>query len=298
VRVTAALLAALLIWTLVPSPPAAAAGDGGAASSVTGDGRIITTIFGPRTRGGGRTSTVRSYWVTLSASQFAYVLQVVSTRPDLAATPVMDELRARIAAGYVDGIALQYRVLDGRPTGEVRIIDTQQTTSSAWSRQMVTALPALRPTITPPASLTIPIGEPVFFSYTPTVWGQVVDRTLTAYGITARVRAWPVRFDVRSGDPAAVGQILRCPGRGRPFDPLDPAGPPVQARRADACTLTYRSGTGAFGRPEAWVGDITVTWWAEWTTDGRRWLPLGEIPKLSLIRRPVREVLTDLESVP
>ena len=163
---------------------------------------------------------------------------------------------------------------------------------------MVTSLPALRPTITPPASLTIPIGEPVFFSYTPDVWGQVVDRTLTAYGVTARVRAWPIRFDVRSGDPATVGRILHCPGRGRPFDPRDPASPPAQARRADSCTLIYRSGTGAFGRPDAWVGDITVTWWAEWTTDGRRWLPLGEIPKLSLIRRPVREGLTDLESAP
>ena len=296
-RVTIALLVAAIWWFGAP-PPAGAAGDGGAASSVTGDGRIITTIFGPRTGGGGRSSTVRSYWVTLSASQFAYVLQVVSTRPDLGVTPIMEELRARIAGGYVDGIALQYRVLDGRPTGEVRIIDTQQTTSSTWSRQMVTSLPALRPTITPPASLTIPIGEPVFFSYTPDVWGQVVDRTLTAYGVTARVRAWPIRFEVRSGDPATVGRILHCPGRGRPFDPRDPASPPAQARRADSCTLIYRSGTGAFGRPDAWVGDITVTWWAEWTTDGRRWLPLGEIPTLSLIRRPVREVLTDLESAP
>jgi hypothetical protein len=219
-------------------------------------------------------------------------------RPDIAGHPVVRQLADRAAAGAVDDLSVQYRVLDGRATGEVRIVSVAPGTTSTWSSQMVTVLPALRATLSPPGGLTVPVGEPVFVSFAPPVWNQVVDRTLVSRGRTARVRAWPVRFEVRTGDPASVGEVLRCTGAGRPFDPLDPRSPARQAVGPGSCAVTYRSRTGVPGRPDAWLGDITVWWWAEWTTDGRSWRPLGEIPKLTLLRRSVGEVRTQLESRP
>lgn len=163
---------------------------------------------------------------------------------------------------------------------------------------MVTVVPPLRPTLSPPAGITVPVSQPVFVSYSAAEWGRVVERTLNGNGVSARVRAWPSRFEVRSGDPVAIGQVLGCAGRGRTFDPLDPASPAQQSRRPGTCALTYRSRTGVPGRPAAWVGDVTVWWWAEWSTDGRTWRPLGEIPRLTPLPRSVREVPTALESRP
>ncbi|MFZ4433915.1 MAG: hypothetical protein ACOYOQ_12045 [Microthrixaceae bacterium] len=293
-------MAAVLAFALsVPTAGnAGAAGDGGASSRISGDGRIITTIFGSGSSSGRRTTSVRAYWATFSAAQVAYLLQVASVRPDIAGHPVVRQLADRAAAGAVDDLSVQYRVLDGRATGEVRIVSVAPGTTSTWSSQMVTVLPALRATLSPPGGLTVPVGEPVFVSFAPPVWNQVVDRTLVSRGRTARVRAWPVRFEVRTGDPASVGEVLRCTGAGRPFDPLDPRSPARQANGAGSCAVTYRSRTGVPGRPDAWLGDITVWWWAEWTTDGRSWSPLGEIPKLTLLRRSVGEVRTQLESRP
>ena len=295
VRVAAVLAFALSVPT---AGNAGAAGDGGASSRISGDGRIIITIFGSGSSGGRRTTSVRAYWATFSAAQVAYLLQVASVRPDIAGHPVVRQLADRAAAGAVDDLSVQYRVLDGRATGEVRIVSVAPGTTSTWSSQMVTVLPALRATLSPPGGLTVPVGEPVFVSFAPPVWNQVVDRTLVSRGRTARVRAWPVRFEVRTGDPASVGEVLRCTGAGRPFDPLDPRSPARQANGAGSCAVTYRSRTGVPGRPDAWLGDITVWWWAEWTTDGRSWRPLGEIPKLTLLRRSVGEVRTQLESRP
>ncbi len=296
---TAVVVAVIAVVAVGPGVvPAGAAGDSGASSRISADGRIITTIFGSGGGGGRRTTSVRAYWVTFSAAQVSYLLQVASVRPDLAAHPVVQDLAARAAAGSVDDLSVQYRVLDGRATGEVRLVAVTPGTTSSWSSQMVTVLPSLRPTLSPPGGLAVPLGEPVFVSYAPTVWNQVVDRTLTARGRTARVRAWPVRFEARTGDPAQVGSVLRCPGPGRPYDPLDPRAPSRQAESPGWCSLRYWSRTGAPGRPASWLGDLTVWWWAEWSVDGRTWRPLGEIPKLSLLPRSVREVRTQLESSP
>ena len=301
-RVAAVVTAALIGFGTVLAGPStdtsSAAGDGGASSRISGDGRIITTIFGSGGTGGRRTTSVRAYWSTFSAAQIAYLLQVASVDPVVAGHPVVRQLADRAAAGTVEDVSIQYRVLDGRATGEVRLVTVTPGSTSAWSSQMVTVLPGLRATVSPPGGLPVPVGEPVFVSYTPSVWQQVVDRTLTSRGVSARVRAWPVRFEVRTGDPATIGEVLRCPGRGRPFDPASPRSPARQSAEPGACTVSYRSRTGVPGRPDAWLGDVTVWWWAEWTTDGRRWRPLGEIPKLSLLRRSVGEVRTRLESRP
>jgi hypothetical protein len=297
-RVAAVLAVALIAPATGSAGDAGAAGDGGASSRISSDGRIITTIFGSGSSGGRRTTSVRAYWATFSAAQVAFLLQVASVRPDVAGHPVVRQLADRAAAGTVDDLSVQYRVLDGRATGEVRIVSVAPGTTSTWSSQMVTVLPALRATLSPPGGLRVPVGEPVFVSFAPPVWNQVVDRTLVSRGRTARVRAWPVRFEVRTGDPATVGDVLRCAGAGRPFDPRDPRSPARQAIGPGSCAVTYRSRTGVPGRPDAWLGDITVWWWAEWTTDGSSWRPLGEIPKLSLLRRSVGEVRTQLESRP
>ena len=273
------------------------AGDTGATSRISGD-RIVTTITGRRTTSGSGRRVVRSYWVTYTAAQIAYILQVASVTPRLSEHPVIREFTLRSIAGTADDLTIQYRVVDGRATADLRIVDLASTATSAWSRQMVTVVPPLRPTLTPPGGLAVPVTQPVFVSYTPTEWGRVVERTLSSGGVSARVRAWPVRFEARSGDPAALGQVVRCSGPGRPFDPRDPASPAHQSRRPGTCTLSYRSRTGVPGRPVAWVGDVTVWWWAEWSTDGRTWRPLGEIPRLTPLPRAVREVPTALAARP
>ncbi len=294
---------ALAMLVLADDPAAGAdpsprrAGDSGATSRISGD-RIITTIFGQRTSSTGRSRTVTSYWVTYTAAQVAYILQVASTTPRIAEQPVVREFLERSIAGTADDLTIQYRVVDGRATGELRLVPVTSTAASSWSRQMVTVVPPLRPTLSPPAGITVPVSQPVFVSYSAAEWGRVVERTLNGNGVSARVRAWPSRFEVRSGDPVAIGQVLGCAGRGRTFDPLDPASPAQQSRRPGTCALTYRSRTGVPGRPAAWVGDVTVWWWAEWSTDGRTWRPLGEIPRLTSLPRSVREVPTALESRP
>lgn len=279
------------------TPAADRAGDGGATSRISGD-RIITTIFGQQSGSRRRGRVITSSWVTFTATQVAYLLQVASVDPAVAGHPAIRDYGARAVAGTADDLSIQYRVVNGRANGEVRLVSISATAASGWSRQMVTVVPPLRPTLSPPGGLAVPVSQPVFISYTPQVWGQVVQRTLSSNGVTARVRAWPVRFEARSGDPAAVGQVTRCPGRGQAYDPGDPASPAQQARRPGVCTLPYRSRTGIPGRPSSWIGDVTVWWWAEWSTDGRRWRPLGEIPRLTALPRAVRDVPTALEARP
>jgi hypothetical protein len=160
---------------------------------------------------------------------------------------------------------------------------------------MITTLPPLPRVTSPPSGAEVVVGEPVFVSFADEVWSTVVDRTLTAGGITARVRAHPVRFSVRSGDPADLRSVT-CDGPGRPYDPDDPASPRRQARRPGTCAVAYRTATDVRGRRDRWYGDVTVVWRAEWTTDGVTWRSLGEIPQISLMTRRVGTAGTAIES--
>ena len=274
-----------------------AAGDGGASSHVTRDGRIITSILLGRPTGTGRGGPGPStYWLTLSDADVGFLVHVAAAHPELVDAPLFVAIEPFLAGGTSGDIDVQVLVRDGRLTAEVRSVPAPPGAARALARRMVTELPPLPPTITPPASVAVPVREPVFVSFTPEAWATVVDRSLTAGGVTARVRARPVAVRLSSGDPAQVGRVERCNGPGRPYQPGDPAAPAAQARRPDACSVTYATPTGVLGRRDRWYGDYTVIWRAEWTTDGVTWRSLGDIARVTLFARQVRALSTSIES--
>ncbi|MFZ4517819.1 MAG: hypothetical protein ACOYOP_05500 [Microthrixaceae bacterium] len=275
------------------APPADAAGDGGASSRLTRDGRIITSILSPSraTAGAGRGVPARSVWVTLTDAELGFLLQVLAARPDLGDSAFRRALDARVGPEAAD-LDVQVRLVDGVPTGEVRVVPGPLGTA-AVARRMVTVLPALPVRTSPPAGTAVPVGEPVFVWFDTAAWAPL-ERFLTAGGITARVRARPVSVQVRTGDPADVGRLTSCDGPGRPFDPGAGTSPRRQAGLPGRCTVTYRTPTAA-GPTGDRLGDVTVLWEAEWSPDdGATWRPLGTVPKLAVVRRAVREVTASL----
>ena len=284
-------------WAGPGEGSASAAGDGGASSHVTRDGRIITSILlGRRVHGPKGGTAERTYWLTLSDAEIGFLLDVVASRPELASTPLFVALEPLLADGRAGSVDLQILIVDGRATTQVRAVPAPPGAARALARRMITELPALAVTMSPPPGAVVPVGEPVFVSFRPDVWSTVVDRSLTAGGVTARVRAHPVSFRASSGDPSEAYVEHRCTGPGRAFDADDPASPATQARRPDACVLTYDTATGVRGRRDRWYGDHTVVWRAEWTTDGVTWRSLGDIPRITVFTRQVRTVTTSIES--
>jgi hypothetical protein len=294
VRRGAAGVAFALAWLLVTAPPAgaAAAGGGSASSGVTRDGRIVTSIIvrtGATAPGGRARTAPETRWVSLTDVEVAWLLQLLATDPSSADHPLLELLGDGAPTGTVQ-IRLRGTRLDdgpGRPPAWRILPDTDL--ARIVGRRMVTVLPRLTPTLSPPNGVAAVVGVPAFVSFTPEVWGTVVDRTLSVEGTSARVRAQPVVFAVRSGDPADVGVGRSCTGPGLPFRPEDPDPPRVQALRPGSCPLTYRTVTGIGGRRDRWTGDITVLWRAEWTSDGVHWRSLGLVPRLSALERPVIE---------
>jgi hypothetical protein len=287
--VTAAALAA---GTVVPTA-AGAAGDGAASSRVTRDGRIVTSILTGgtiRPRGGGPVPT--TYWLTLTDAELAYLLQLVSLDPTFD-SPLVDVLRPLAEAG--GDAELQIRITAGRFDGTARLVPITATTPQLLARRMVTTLPPLPAVSSPPSGTPVVVGEPAFTSFEPATWATVVDRTLTAGGVTARVRAHPVAFTVRSGDPGDH-RAVTCRGPGRPYDPADAASPRRQAAQDGTCAVTYLTATGVDGRRDRWFGDVTVIWRAEWTTDGIIWRSLGDIPQVTVVGRSVTTATTAIES--
>lgn len=292
-----ALCAALLCVGVAGAPPAAAAGEGGATTRVTRDGRIVTWILFPESRRGrpGAGSPSRETWVVLSDAEISFLVHLVAARPDLLDDPLVAALAAAVGDGSAEGASIQLLVRDGRPTTQVRAVPSDTAGSAdptVIARRMVTVLPRLAPTLSPPAAATVPVATPVFVSFAPDQWQRRVDRTLSAGDVVARVRAWPESFRVGSGDPSDVGRVLTCVGPGHAYDPTDPAAPTAQARRPGTCAPTYRTATGVRGRRDTWYGDLTVLWRAEWSTDGVTWLPLGLIPRVSVLSRSVSELGT------
>ena len=295
--VVAAAVAALAVWMPVvgPGSPAGAADGSGASSRVTRDGRIITSIIN-RTpiRYTGRGNAPTTYWLTLTDGELAFILALAAVDPTLETT-FTDVIAALADAGPV-AAEVQIQVTRGLFTGAVRSVPTDPgAPAQVLARRMITSLPALRPVVSPPVGTAAVIGEPVFTSFDRATWDSVVDRTLTAGAVTARVRARPVSFTVRSGDPADF-RAVTCDGPGRPFDADDPASPGRQAARAGTCALVYRTVTGNEDRRDRWYGSVTVVWRAEWTTDGITWRSLGDIPQISVLGRQVVPATTALES--
>jgi hypothetical protein len=71
---------------------------------------------------------------------------------------------------------------------------------------------------------------------------------------------------------------MTCAGPGRGYDPASTRSPASQAEDPASCTIAYRTVTGVAGRRDAWVGDVTVIWRAEWTVDGTTWLRSATSP--------------------
>lgn len=284
------------------APPALATGESGASSRVTPDGRIVTAVWGGvgrRTGGGPGGGTRRGVvtWYTLTPVDLAFLVQVAAGRPDLADAPLLVELDRVLAGGVGPESDLQVELLDGVVTGRVRAVPAAapQGTAAALRRSMITRLPTLRPTITPPPGAPALIDEPVFVSFPDDEWDRTVATRLDAFGVSALVRARPVAVLVMSGDPADVGTMSGC-GPGVPFDPDDPTPARRQARRPGACTITYRTATGVEGRRDRWYGALIVSWRAEWSADGgTSWADLGIIPRVGFLSRQVRTADTVIE---
>ena len=275
---------------------AGAAGDSTASSRVTRDGRIITSIIN-RTpiRYPGRGTAPSTYWLTLTDTELSFLLAVLANDPSLQGDFV-DVMSALADAGPDRTADVQVQIRRGRFTGQTRAVPTDRSApAQVLARRMITSLPPLRPVQSPPTATPVGIGEPAFTSFEPSTWATVVDRSLTAGAVTARVRARPVSFRVRSGDPAD-NRMAFCQGPGRPFDPTDPASPGRQARRAGTCAVTYLTRTGVEGRRDRWYGELTVIWRAEWTTDGITWRSLGDIPQIAVVGRTVVPATTAIES--
>lgn len=290
------LTVALLGTTAGPVAPAGAADGSGASSRVTRDGRIITAIIN-RTpiRYTGRGTAPTSYWLTLTDGELSFVLALVAADPSLENT-FLDVLTAMSDAGTGVAADVQVQISRGRFTGAVRSVPADPAApAQVLARRMITSLPALPSVISPPRDAPAVIGEPVFTSFDPATWDTVIDRTLTAGDVSARVRAHPVSFTVRSGDPKDLGAAT-CNGPGTPFDPEDPASPTRQAARPGTCAVTYRTVTGVDDRRDVWYGSLVVVWRAEWTTDGTNWRSLGDIPQISVLARRVVPATTAIEA--
>lgn len=297
-RSAVALLLAVAIAVTGSAYPgdAGAAGDGSATSRVTRDGRIITSIVNRTAiRYTGRGPAPTTYWLTLSDAELQFVLALA------AADPTLDNMFTTVLDAMADGgpesfSDVQIRITRGVWDGTARAVPTDvNAPPQVAARRMITRLPPLRPTVTPPPPTVAVIGEPVFTSFDAALWNATVDQTLSSGGITARVRAHPVSFSVRSGDPADP-RTVTCNGRGAPYRPDDPATPARQAKRAGTCAITYRTTTGVKGRRDRWYGSLTVVWRAEWTTDGVTWRSLGDIPQVSVFGRSVRPATTSIEA--
>ncbi|HNE37813.1 MAG TPA: hypothetical protein PKZ82_14990, partial [Microthrixaceae bacterium] len=201
---------------------AGAAGDSTASSRVTRDGRIITSIIN-RTpiRYPGRGTAPSTYWLTLTDTELSFLLAVLANDPRLQGDFV-DVMSTLADAGPDRTADVQVQIRRGRFTGQTRAVPTDRSApAQVLARRMITSLPPLRPVQSPPTATPVVIGEPAFTSFDPGTWATVVDRSLTAGAVTARVRARPVSFRVRSGDPAD-NRMAICHGPGRPFDPTDP----------------------------------------------------------------------------
>jgi hypothetical protein len=301
--VAVALACALAVGLADPLPVgpdaarSSAADGGGASSRVVRGGRIVTWILHPARRSSGRgtAGAPAEAWIALGADEVMFLVHLVAARPDLVDDdPLVAALAAAVPTLTPDA-ELQLLVRRGVPTTTVRTVPAADGGTASWARRMVTVLPVLRPAVSPPDGAPVPVGTPVFVSFPAAEWNRVVDESLSAGGVTARVRARPVGMRLSSGDPADVGRTVRCDGPGRPYDPADPAPPAVQARRPGACTLTYRTPTGVRGRRRSWFGEVTVLWRAEWTTDGTSWRSLGVVPRLGVVRREVDELGTAIE---
>jgi hypothetical protein len=132
----------------------------------------------------------------------------------------------------------------------------------------------------PPVGTASIISLPVFVQVTNWVGGFTRERC--DQGVCVSLSAEPtLTFD--PGEPGS--EPIVCEPPGTRFDP-NGADPEVQAAAPGACAHAYRARTGADERPEAWPGQVTVTWDVSWTAGGAS----GEFDPQALSTALPREV--------
>jgi hypothetical protein len=133
----------------------------------------------------------------------------------------------------------------------------------------------------PPVGKASIITPPVFVQVTNWVNGFVVGPNCIQ-GVCVTLTAVPtLTFD--PGEPGS--EPIVCEPPGTRFDPNGPD-PEVQAAAPGACAHAYRARTGSDERPEAWPGQVTVTWDVSWTAGGAS----GEFDPQALSTALPREV--------
>lgn len=122
-----------------------------------------------------------------------------------------------------------------------------------------------KPTIAtnPPDPAPSTIGIPTFVSV-PNWQGVLTPPDHCLRGVCVSLRAEPkLTFD--PGEPGA--DAIPCEDGGTVFD-RNGAEPEVQAAAPGACAYTYTRRTGVARRPDAWTGEVTITWTVFWRGGG------------------------------
>jgi hypothetical protein len=291
----------VVVALCAPAAPASAEGSGGATSRVVGRGDIVTTLLGwqrPTRTGGGASTPCR--WITFDYAQTEFLVAMAaaeSVRPGLG--PLIDLLgsisdpdtlaHADLQGWYCDGTTLAFQLVPRAPGADV---------ATNLARRMITRLPPPEIVVSPPPAAAVPVSQPVFISVPAHAW-QPITAELSDGAIVAEVRATPVGLRAFPGVPDA--EAVTCEGPGRPFDPASTASVDAQSRAPGACTVRHGLATHAAGghqlpgRPDAWIGTVTVLWNAEWRVAPGPWRSLGTIPRTRLVERSVAELSTSIE---
>jgi hypothetical protein len=141
---------------------------------------------------------------------------------------------------------------------------------------------------TPAEGVAAIVGVPVFVAVTN--WTGVVSDASCAGGMCVTVTAEP-QLVVGSGEPGSGP--LRCSGPGSVYSPRQGA-PADQAAAPGVCALVYQRRTGIEGRPEAWLGSVSVTWTVTWTSSTGDAGVLVPVTLSAALPRAVEEVQTVL----
>lgn len=137
----------------------------------------------------------------------------------------------------------------------------------------------------PPVGVASIITLPVFVQVSN--WQGPIERERCIGSVCVTLTATPtLTFD--PGEPGSSPIVCDAPGTR--FDP-DGADPEVQAAAPGACAHAYQSRTGAEDRPDAWPGEVTVTWEVAWSAAGADG-EFGPYPLTTAVPRAVDEVQT------
>jgi hypothetical protein len=196
----------------------------------------------------------------------------------------------------INGEPIQTVGPDTLPTwvvpGEEPPPDPAQIAATLYGRVINTLQPP-DPLTDPPEGTPSVIHKPTFVAVANWQGTQGDQGCLTGGGVTVcvAIEAVPsLAFDPGDGSPQ-----IPCEDGGTRYDR---AGPPAdaQAEAEGACAHVYRRRTGVDGRPDAWPGQLVLTWdirW--WTIDGGPSATFEPVVQPADVPRAVEEVQSVIE---